>query len=85
MAFAPLSLTALLYGDGFTLWHYVTPDAKAAVQADGYFNAAASIRADDWILCRMADEQRIFPVTQTANGTVTIGSSGRLVPSANVG
>jgi hypothetical protein len=84
MAFEPLNLTALLYGDGFTFWHYATGDTKANVTAPGYFAAAAgSLRVDDWILCRMADEQRIFPVAAVTETSATLGSSGRLVPSAD--
>jgi hypothetical protein len=86
MAFEPLNLTALLYGDGFTFWHYATVDPKATVAAPGYFDpAAASLRVDDWILCRMADEQRIYPVAAVTATTVGLGTSGRLVPSADAG
>lgn len=82
MAFEPLNLTALLYGDGFTLWHYATLDTAAQVQAAGYFDgASASMREDDWLLCRTADEQRLYPVIAVAANAVTLGSSGRLVTS----
>jgi hypothetical protein len=37
--FRPTSLTVLTYANGFTLWHYASPDPLSAVHADGYFNS----------------------------------------------
>jgi len=51
MAFAPKDLSVLAYANGFTLWHYTTPDAAAAVDTTGYFNGAADmLRVGDMIL-----------------------------------
>lgn len=43
MAFAIADLTALTYGNGFTLWHYTSADAIATVNTAGYFNSAADM------------------------------------------
>ena len=51
MAFASRDLSVLAYANGFTLWHYTTPDAAAAVDTLGYFNAAADmLRVGDMVL-----------------------------------
>lgn len=41
MAYAASGLSALAYGDGFTLWHYASADAIATVRASGYFTGEA--------------------------------------------
>ena len=41
MAYQSKDLSVLAYANGFTLWHYATADAAAAVDSAGYFNAAA--------------------------------------------
>ena len=43
MAFAASGLTALAYGNGFTLWHYTSADAIATVNTSGYFNDASDM------------------------------------------
>jgi hypothetical protein len=54
MPFAPADLSVLAYANGFTLWHYATPDAQAAVTAAGYFDAAAAmVRPGDVVLARI--------------------------------
>ena len=51
MAYDPNNLSALAYANGFTLWHYKTPDAAIDVDTIGYFNDAASmVRAGDFIM-----------------------------------
>jgi hypothetical protein len=45
MAFAASGLTALAYGNGFTLWHYTSADAIATVNTAGYFNDASDMMA----------------------------------------
>ena len=42
MAYDSNNLSALTYANGFTLWHYKTPDAAAVVDSTGYFNEAAA-------------------------------------------
>ncbi|MEO2177209.1 MAG: hypothetical protein ABGY96_24350 [bacterium] len=43
MAFSYTNLTSLAYGNGFTLWHYTSADAKATMDSSGYFNDAADV------------------------------------------
>jgi hypothetical protein len=51
MAYAPKNLSALAYANGFTLWHYKTPDAVLDVDTAGYFNGAITmLRAGDFIM-----------------------------------
>jgi len=45
MAFAASGLSALAYGNGFTLWHYTSADAIADVNTEGYFNDASDMLA----------------------------------------
>lgn len=70
MSFASKDLSVLAYANGFTLWHYTTPDAATAVDTVGYFNRAADmLRTGDMILAN----------TGTASSPVT----GVLVVAAN--
>ena len=79
MSFDPRGLTALTQANGFTLWHYRTADARAAVLAAGYFAAAADrLRAGDVIIVQAADATALLPVradAATAAG-VTLDSAG---------
>jgi hypothetical protein len=51
MAYAPKNLSALAYANGFTLWHYKTPDPALQVDTAGYFNGAVTmLRAGDFIM-----------------------------------
>ena len=51
MAYASKNLSALAYANGFTLWHYKTPDPAIEVDTAGYFNGAvAMLRAGDFIM-----------------------------------
>jgi len=43
MAYDPNNLSALTYANGFTLWHYKTPDSTTTVDTSGYFNEAAGM------------------------------------------
>lgn len=50
MAYNPKNLSALTYANGFTLWHYKTPDGATTVDTTGYFNAAANmLRVGDFV------------------------------------
>jgi hypothetical protein len=80
MAYAPNNLSALAYANGFTLWHYKTPDLALEVDTAGYFNAAATmLRAGDFIMAN----------TNTG-GTVQSGmfivksNTGAVVDTANI-
>jgi hypothetical protein len=51
MAYSPKNLSALAYANGFTLWHYKTPDPALEVDTAGYFNGAVTmLRAGDFIM-----------------------------------
>jgi hypothetical protein len=80
MAYAPKNLSALAYANGFTLWHYKTPDPALQVDTAGYFNSAATmLRAGDFIMAN----------TNTG-GTVQSGmfivrsNTGTVVDTANI-
>ena len=60
MAYDPNNLSALTYANGFTLWHYKTPDLAADVDTTGYFDDAASIlRTGDFIMANTAIDSTI--------------------------
>ena len=80
MAYASKNLSALAYANGFTLWHYKTPDPAIEVDTAGYFNGAvAMLRAGDFIMAN----------TNTG-GTVQSGmfivrsNTGTVVDTANI-
>lgn len=77
MAYQSKDLSVLAYANGFTLWHYSTNDAAAAVAASGYFNAASDmLRAGDMVIANvnMADTPKagLFLVATAAAGVVDI-------------
>ena len=79
MAFELKNLSVLAYANGFTLWHYATPDAAAALDDAGYFNAAADmLRAGDMILANTATggtaQSGVFAVASAAAGSVDAAS-----------
>lgn len=80
MAFASKDLSVLAYANGFTLWHYASPDADAAVAASGYFNGAADmLRVGDLILANVATgaavpSAGVFVVRTNAAGTVDVSN-----------
>ena len=51
MAYESQALSVIAYSNGFTLWHYTTPDPASEVDTTGYFNEAAGlVRVGDMIL-----------------------------------
>ncbi len=63
MPFSPASFGALIQGDGFTLWHYRTADARSVVVAAGYFApVAGSLRPGDLVILQAADALALLPV-----------------------
>lgn len=51
MAYSFNNLSALAYANGFTLWHYKSPDAVHDMAERGYFNGAATmLRVGDFIM-----------------------------------
>ena len=77
MAYDASNLSALTYANGFTLWHYKTPDTAADVETIGYFNEAASmLRVGDFIFAN-ADidgtvESGVFIVASNSGGVVDV-------------
>ena len=77
MAYNPNDLSVLAYANGFTLWHYRTPDIAADVDATGYFNEAASmLRVGDFILANAnigaTIESGVFIVSANSGGVVDV-------------
>ena len=77
MAYDASNLSALTYANGFTLWHYKTPDAAAAIDTSGYFNAAASmLRVGDFIFANTnvdaTMESGVFIVASNSGGMVDV-------------
>lgn len=80
MAFAPKDLSVLAYANGFTLWHYASPDADTAIDGSGYFNHAADmLRVGDLIMANTAvgtdsPAAGIFVVRANTAGAVDVGN-----------
>lgn len=54
MAYNPKNLSVLAYANGFTLWHYSTPDTSTDTDTAGYFNNASDmLRVGDMILANV--------------------------------
>ena len=45
MSFEPRRLSALVYAQGFTGWHYASVEPLSAVEAPGYFDSACDMIA----------------------------------------
>lgn len=51
MAFKASNLSVLAYANNFTLWHYISPDICATIEASGYFNSAVDmLRISDLLI-----------------------------------
>jgi len=77
MAFKSKDLSVLAYANGFTLWHYTTVDAAAAVDTAGYFNDASDmLRVGDMLFANVDTDGTpaggIFYVNANASGTVDV-------------
>jgi hypothetical protein len=77
MPFATRNLSVLSYANGFTLWHYTTPDSNATVIAANYFNSAADmVRKGDLIVANVdtsaTQANKLYFVSNVAAGVVTI-------------
>jgi outer membrane protein assembly factor BamB len=77
MAYDASNLSALTYANGFTLWHYKTPDAASTVDTTGYFNEAASmLRVGDFIFANANTsatmQSGVFIVASNAGGVVDV-------------
>jgi hypothetical protein len=80
MAFLLKNMSVLAYANGFTLWHYRTPDAASDVIAAGYFDPAAGmLHVGDIVLTNAgADtptpETGLLAVAAVANAVVLVAS-----------
>lgn len=77
MSYKPNDLSVLSYANGFTLWHYVTDDPRADVEAEGYFDkAAAMLRPSDVIMTslRAAKAVAFYLVGPVAAGVVSLSN-----------
>lgn len=77
MAYQAKNLSVIGYANGFTLWHYTTPDTAATADTSGYFNAAADmLRVGDFIFANCATGgtpvHGIFVVGSNAGGVVDL-------------
>jgi hypothetical protein len=77
MAYLSKNLSVLAYANGFTLWHYTTPDTAAVVDTAGYFNAASEmLRVGDMIFANVETggtmKGGIFLVNANAAGVVDV-------------
>lgn len=77
MAYDASNLSALTYANGFTLWHYKTPDLASSVDAAGYFNDAATmLRVGDFLFANAnvdaTVESGVFIVASNAGGVVDV-------------
>lgn len=77
MAFQSKNLSVLAYANGFTLWHYTTPDASAVVDTAGYFNSVADmVRVGDIVVANTATETTpsggLFLISANAGGVVDV-------------
>ena len=77
MAYSPKNLSALAYANGFTLWHYKTPDLAGDVGSAGYFNGAASmLRVGDFVFANVNTgatiESGVFIVRTNSGGGVDV-------------
>jgi outer membrane protein assembly factor BamB len=77
MAYDASNLSALTYANGFTLWHYKTPDAASAIDSTGYFNEAASmLRVGDFVFANAniaaTMQSGVFIVASNLGGVVDV-------------
>jgi outer membrane protein assembly factor BamB len=77
MAYDSSNLSALTYANGFTLWHYKTPDVATDVDTSGYFNeAAAMLRVGDFIFANAnvgaTMQSGVFIVASNSGGVVNV-------------
>ncbi|MGQ9366630.1 hypothetical protein [Azospirillum sp. ST 5-10] len=79
MAYASKDLSVLAYANGFTLWHYTTPDSAGDVDTAGYFTPAADmLRAGDMILANTDTDGT------PAGGVFLVTAAGGAVDVANL-
>lgn len=77
MSYQSKDLSVLAYANGFTLWHYTTPDLGADVDTAGYFNEAANmLRVGDMLFANVDTDGTpaagIYLVNSNASGIVDV-------------
>jgi len=71
--FKARNLSVLAYANGFTLWHYITPDFAADVDTAGYFaDARDMLRIGDIIIANTNRDANM------SGGLFVVASSGAL-------
>ena len=83
MAYNKENLSVLAYANGFTLWHYTTPDAASKVDTAGYFDdAAGMLHAGDMVLANTetggAAKAGLFLVASASGGSVDVSDMLRV-------
>lgn len=78
MPFLSKNLSVLAYANGFTLYHYTTPDTAATVDTAGYFNSASTqLRVGDRIMASVDTDGTPgygdFVVLSNSGGVVDVG------------
>lgn len=63
MAYQKRELSVLAYANGFTLWHYATPDSWDEVVSPGYFQEANEM---------LRDSDQIMVISRDKSGTVSV-------------
>lgn len=79
MAFEAKNLSVLAYANGFTLWHFTTPDASVSVAS--YFNDASDmLRVGDIVIANVDNDgtmaTQIYTVTANTDGVVAVSAYG---------
>ena len=79
MAYVSKNLSVLAYSNGFTLWHYTTPDTATTVDTSGYFNSASDmVRVGDMILANTDTAASyatgVFVVASNSAGVVDVAN-----------
>lgn len=77
MAFETRNLSVIAYANGFTLWHYATPDSAGDVDTTGYFDDASDmLRPGDMIIANCNTGGPVvsgfFHVSASGPGTVDV-------------
>ena len=75
MAFQSKDLSVLAYANGFTLWHYTTPDLAIDVDTQGYFNDATDmVRVGDMVMANVDSDgtpvSGIYLINANSTGVV---------------
>lgn len=83
MAYQSKDLSVIAYANGFTMWHYTTPDLAADVDSSGYFNEAAHmLRVGDLIVANVDTggslATGLFAVTGNTNLVVDVADMSNL-------